>query len=211
VENGHFNRRFILIRDEIMNLMLARTRVTRKAIDTPLVRLDEQSWFFKKLNTWLKRKRFANRNDGAEGQPENVGQPHEDDFSRFTASEEIRLCFPQLEAELGALEAEANEVRERVAAIEKEIRFRAEQKGEFYERKLEELHYQEVRSRNYHKAIANRRSKSHYDVDRELRRQKFFGQKIVEGFELGDWFTKHGPGNTRIPDLSWTTNGGNHD
>ncbi|MDQ1638944.1 MAG: hypothetical protein QOF62_2283 [Pyrinomonadaceae bacterium] len=209
VENAHFNRRFILIRDEIMNLMLARTRVTRKAIDTPLIKIDEHDSFLMKLNKWLKGRRLVSRFGGAARQTDE--QPHENDLSGFTASEEIRLCFPKLEAELGALEAEAKEVRERIASIETEMKFRTEQKGEFYEKKLRELQVQEIRARNYHKAITNRKRKSHYDINLELRKQKFFTQKIVEGFELGDWFTRHGLKSSKIPHLSHTTNGGNHD
>lgn len=210
-ENAHFNRKFIQIRDEIMNLMLARTMLTRRAIDTPLVKTDEKHRFFEDLNRWVKRRLSWRSNETTEKKGGSGDLRSQNELSSFTASDEIRLCFPRLEAELGALEAEANEIGDRITSIEKEVSFRTEQRGEFYERKLAELKHQEIRSRNYHKAITNRKRKSHFEVGLEQRREKFFTQKIVEGYELGGWFTKHGPGTTVVPDFLWNTNGDSHD
>lgn len=210
VENAHFNRRFVQIRDEIMNLMLARTMLTRRAIDTPLARFDEKRWFFQNMNKWLRGKLSLSDN-AAKKREASSDQWSEHDPRSFSASEEIRLCFPKLEAELGVLEAELEETRNRIAFIDKEVKFRTEQKGEFYEKKLAELKHEEVRSRNYQKAIANRKRKFHYEAALEQRRKKFFGQKIVEGFELGNWFTKHGSVDTEVPEFVWNSNGDYHD
>ena len=125
----------------------------------------------------------------------------------LSTSEDVRLCFPKLEAQLGAVQSEADEVRRRLAFVEREIEYRTQQKGEFYDKKLADLKHQETRSRNYHKAIANRQKKFHYDVDQERLRESFFTQKIVEGYELGDWFKKHGQANTVIPDFALNGNG----
>src|SRR5262249_52105040 len=41
----HFNRKFIEIRDQIMNLMLERTALTRRAAVTPIIRSTQRSGF----------------------------------------------------------------------------------------------------------------------------------------------------------------------
>src|SRR6266850_4469878 len=163
-ENAHFNRKFIQIRDEIMNLMLARTMLTRRAIDTPLVMADEKRRLFNSVNRWLRKRFFSRSSQKKEQNDSQSGQSQHSEPSGFTTTEEIRLCFPKLEAELSTLEAGRNEIRDRIAFIEKEIGFRTEQRGEFYEKKLAELKHQEVRSRNYHKAMANRQRRSHYEI-----------------------------------------------
>jgi len=210
LENAHFNRKFIQIRDEVMSLMLERTTLTRKAAITPLVKSNERSRFFPGLNKWFRKRlpwRAPETMEKKESAPEQ-SPPNEP--SSLSASEDVRLAFPKLEAELTSLESEADEVRSLIASVEKEIRFRTEQKGDFYEERTADLKHQEDRSRNYHKAMAGREKKFHDHVDEECWRESFYTQKIVEGYELGDWFTKHGLANTEIPDFAWNGNG-NHD
>ena len=210
LENAHFNRKFIQIRDEIMSLMLERTTLTRRAANTPLVKSNVRNRFFSNLNNWF-RKRLSWKTAETKEKKESAsdqGPPIEPGI--LSASEDVRVAFPRLEAELTSLESEAEEVRSRIASVEKEIRFRTEQKGDFYEEKTADLKHQEVRSRNYHKVMTDYEKKFHQDVDEERWRESFYIQKIVEGYELGDWFTKHGLANTEIPDFAWNGNG-NHD
>lgn len=206
-ENYFFNRRFIQIRDEIMSLMLDRTILTRRAASTPLVAIGKKLWIVSNLNRWLRNKiRWRRREDAGKKDPTpEQNLPNEPEI--LSASEEVKLVFPKLEAELGAVESEADEVRRRIASVEKEIKNRTEGKGEFWEKKVADLKHQETRSRNYHKAIANRQKKFHYDVDQEHLRESFFTQKIVEGYELGDWFKSHNHANTVIPDFARNGNG----
>lgn len=206
-ENAHFNSRFIRIRDEVMRLMLERTMLTRRAANTPLGTVNEKLRFVSNFNKWLRNK-LAWKPNAATGKKDPApDQNLQSELESFSASEDVRLCFPKLEAELGTVEAEADEVRRRIATVEREIQFRKEQKGEFCEKKLAELKHQEIRSQNYHKAVANRQKKYHYEMDQEHLRQRFFTQKIVEGYELGDWFRKHGQATTEIPDFAWNGNG----
>ena len=210
LENVHFNRKFILIRDEIMNLMLERTRLTRRAAATPLVKPKEKHRFFANLNRWWKR--FAWRTAETAEQKDQEKSPAQDQSPQhepgvFSASDDVKLAFPRLDAELTSLESEAEEVRSRIATVEKEIRFRAEQKGDFYTEKTADLKHQEVRSRNYHKAMTNREKRFHEDVDGERWREEFYVQKVIEGYELGDWFKKHGQPNTVIPQFARNGNG----
>ena len=58
--------------------------------------------------------------------------------------------------------------------------------------------------------MTNREKKFHRDMEEEGWREGFYTQKIVEGYELGDWFRKHGQANTVIPNFAWNGNG-NHD
>ncbi|HXQ34972.1 MAG TPA: hypothetical protein VN843_13240, partial [Anaerolineales bacterium] len=204
-ENAHFNRRFIQIRDEVMSLMLERTSLTRRAANTPLVTVGEKNRFFSNVNRWL-RKRLAWRPNAAAEKDVAPEQNIPSEPEGLSASEDVKLCFPRLEAQLGAIESEAQEVRRRIAYLEKEVEFRTHQKGEFCEKKLADLKHQEIRSQNYHKAIANRQKRFHYEVDQERLRESFFTQKIVEGYELGDWFKKQDQVNTVIPDF-WNGNG----
>jgi hypothetical protein len=125
----------------------------------------------------------------------------------LSASDDVKLCFPKLDAELSSLESEAEEVRSRITSVEKEIRFRTEQKGDFYTEKTADLKHHEDRSRNYHKAMTDREKQFHHEVDEERLREHFYVQKIVEGYELGDWFNKHGHPNTVIPDFARNGNG----
>jgi hypothetical protein len=207
VENAHFNRKFIQIRDEIMNLMLARTVLTRRAIDTPLINTARQTGLLSVLRNWVRNISEAKAKEPPLHKSPTESADAADEHTALTASEAIRLCFPQLGAELSALEAESSEVKARIDGINNEITFRSQQKGDYYEKKIGELKDQEIRSRNYHKAIANREKKSHYEVAAEQRREKFFTQKIVEGYELGCWFTKHGGPAQVVPDFTWSTNG----
>jgi len=209
-ENIHFNRKFIQIRDEIMSLMLERTTLTRRAAVTPLVKPTQSTRFFSNLNRWF-RKKLPWRTTEPTPQPEPAqGQTPAEEPPLLSASEDVKLCFPKLDAELTSLESEAGEVRSRIDFVEKEIRCRTEQKGEFYEKKTTELRQQETRSRNYHKAITNRQKRFHHDIDEEHWRENFYIQKIVEGYELGEWFTKHRLANREIPDFAWNGNG-HHD
>lgn len=209
-ENFHFNRKFIQIRDEIMSLMLERTALTRRAAKTPLVKSIVRNRFFSTLNRWFRKRlpwRVAETTEKTESAPDQ-SPPIEP--GTLSASADVKLAFPRLEAELTSLESESDEVRTRITSVEKEIRFRTEQKGEFYEQRTADLKYQEDRSRNYHKVIADREKKFHHDVDEERWRESFYIQKIVEGYELGDWFTRHGKADTKIP--KFTSNGnGKHD
>ena len=210
LENAHFNRKFILIRDEIMSLMLERTTLTRRAAITPIVKSNVRNRFFSNLNKWFRKRlpwRAAETTEKKESVPE---QSPPDEPGSLSASEDVRLAFPKLEAELTCIETEADEVRSRIASVEKEIRFRTEQKGDFYEQKTADLKHQEDRSRNYHKAMTDREKKFHHDVGEERLRESFYIHKVVEGYELGDWFTKHGLANTEVPNFAWNGNG-NHD
>ena len=205
-ENFHFNRKFIQIRDEIMSLMLERTTLTRRAASTPLVKSNVRNRFFSNLNKWFREKlpwKAAETKSATDQGPS--AEP-----ANFSASEDVRLAFPKLEAELTSLESEAEEVRNQIASMEKEIRFRTEQKGDFYEQRTADLKHQEDRSRNYHKAMTDCEKKFHHEVDEERWRESFYVQKVVEGYELGDWFTKHGQTKTVIPEFAWNGNG-NHD
>ncbi|HEY6803973.1 MAG TPA: hypothetical protein VI306_10375 [Pyrinomonadaceae bacterium] len=212
-ENDHFNQKFISIRDEVMNLMLERTTLTRNAISTPVVKPREKSRFlsnlkfFSDIHRWFqKRLPWGTRDAQVNTSPEK-DKNSPDELDTLSASEDVKLCFPQLEAELTALESEAAEVRSRMRSVENEITFRTEHKGEFYERKTADLKHQENRSRNYHVAITNREKKFHQAAAEERQRESFLTQKIVEGYELGDWFTKHGLAKTEIPDSVWNGNG----
>lgn len=206
-ENVQFNRRFIQIRDEVMSLMLERTMLTRRAAKTPLVTVREKLRFLSNVNRWL-RKRLPWRSNADTEKKDVAPEPNlQSEPDGLSASEDVKLCFPKLEAELSAVESEAGEVKRRIATVEREIEYRTEQKGEFCEKKLAELKQQEIRAQNYHKAIANRQKKHHYDVDQEHLRERFFTQKIVEGYELGDWFRSHGQANTVVPDFSLNGNG----
>ena len=209
-ENSHFNHKFIKIRDEIMTLMLERTTLTRKAAITPLVRSNEKNRFFSNLNRWFRKTLSWRPGQKTEKQDSVQDQTSQHEAPSLVASEDVKLCFPRLEAELTSLESEAGEVRSRIENVEKEIRFRTEQKGEFYEKRTSDLKHQETRSRNYHKAMTNCQKKFHRDVDEERWRESYYTQKIVEGYELGDWFTKHRLANREIPDFAWNGNG-NHD
>src|SRR5260370_263505 len=182
-----------------MNLMLARTMLTRRAIDTPLVTTDERRRFFNNVNRWLRKKFFSRGSQKKEQKDSQADQSQHSEPSGFTASEETRLCFPQLEAELSTLESEANEVRDGIAFLEKEIGFRTEQRGEFYERKLAELRRQEVRFRNYHKAMTNRQRRSHYEVVLEQRRGKSFFYKNVKRHGHGYRVFTHHAQDNRCP------------
>jgi hypothetical protein len=208
-ENFHFNRKFIQIRDEIMSLMLERTTLTRRAASTPLVKSHTRNRFFSNLNKWF-RKRLPWTAVGTERKEFASEQSPSDEPGYLSASADVRLAFPRLEAELTSLESEAEEARSRIASVETEIRFRTERKGKFYEERTADLKHQEDRSRNYHKAMTDREKKFHQDVDEERWRENFYVQKIVEGYELGDWFTKHGLANTEVPNFAWNGNG-NHD
>jgi len=210
-ENAHFNRKFIQIRDEIMNLMLDRTSLTRRAASTPLVKPIEPKRFFSNLNEWVRKKLVLPWRTPATAQKkESVSdQSPPNEPAGLTASDDVKLAFPRLEAEWTALESEAEEVRSKIRSVEREIRYRTEGKGEFYEDRLADLKHQEDRSRNYHRVTANSEKKFHDDVEGERWREQFYVQKIVEGFELGDWYRKHGQTNTVIP--NFTSNGnGNH-
>jgi hypothetical protein len=209
-ENAHFNRKFIMIRDEIMSLMLERTTLTRRAAITPIVRSKERTRFFSNLNRWFRRRLAWGPAETTDKQVPAQDQTPLNEPETFSASEDVRLCFPKLEAELTTLELEAGEVRSKITSVEKEIRYRTEQKGEFYEKKTSDLRHQEIRSRNYHKAMTNREKKFHRDVDEQRWRANFYTQKIVEGYELGEWFTKHNLANKAIPHSTWNGNG-NHD
>ena len=211
-ENAHFNYKFIQIRDEIMNLMLERTALTRRAAVTPLggPRASEKNKFFSNLNRWFRKTLSWRTPETKEKQEFAQDETPPPEPANFSPSVDVRLCFPKLEAELTSLESETGEVRSRIDSVEKEIRFRKERKGEFYEKRTADLKHQEARSRNYLKAMTNREKKFHHDVDEEQWRKVFYTQKIVEGYELGDWFTKHGPANTGIPEIAWNGNG-NHD
>jgi hypothetical protein len=206
-ENSHFNNRFIQIRDEIMSLMLERTILTRRAASTPLVTIRKRLWFVSNLNQWLRNKLKWRRREDTEKKDPPPDQDLQNEPEILSASEEVKLVFPKLEAELGVVESEADEVRHRIASVEKEIKYRTEQKGEFWEKKLADLKQEEIRSQNYHKAIADRQKKFHYDVDQERLREGFFTQKIVEGYELGDWFKSRNQANTVIPDFARNGNG----
>ena len=209
-ETFHFNRKFIQIRNEIMNLMLERTTLTRKAAITPLVKSNEKNRFFSTLNKWLRKRLSWRAPETREKQDSVQDQTPQNEPSSLSTSEDVRLCFPKLGAELTSLESEAEEVKSRIASVEKEIRFRTEQKGEFYDKRTADLKHQEDRSRNYHKVMTSREKKFHHDIDEERWRQHFFTQKIVEGYELGEWFTKHGLASKDIPDFAGNGNG-NHD
>jgi hypothetical protein len=209
-ENAHFNHKFIRIRDEIMNLMLERTTLTRRAAATPLVKPVEREKLFAVPIRWLKQKLSWKTSEPAEKKHENEpAQEHSPrhEAGSFSTSKDVKLAFPKLEAELASLESEFEEVRSRIASAEREIRYRTEQKGDFYTEKTADLKHQEVRSRNYHKAMTNREKQFHRDVEGERWREQFYVQKIVEGYELGDWFKKHGQPNTVIPDFAWNGNG----
>jgi hypothetical protein len=203
-ENKHFNTRFIQIRDEIMNLMLSRTRATRNALNTPLIKEGkhtERRSLLSSFNSWV-RNRFSFKDKASNG-PEALSGKDEvvEEKERFTASEEIKLCFPKLEAELSAMEAEAKEAQSKISSTEKEIIYRKEHKGEFYEKKLKELDQQERRSRSYHKAITNRERHFHEKENTQKQRMKVYTQKIIEGYELGNWFVRHNPPETIIPKI----------
>jgi chromosome segregation ATPase len=198
-ENKQFNAKFIQIRDEIMDLMLSRTRATRNAINTPVVRekkTSEKRKVFSYLNQW-----FKNR---VEVKPKKEslsdrGTDVEKDI--FTASDEIKLCFPKLDAELSALEAKAKEIQDKIASTEKEIIYRKEQKGVFYEAKLKKLERHEKRVRSFHKAITDREKDFHLKENRQKQKEKYLTQKMTEGYELGNWFAKHNPTGTIIPKI----------
>ena len=209
-ENFHFNRKFIQIRDEIMSLMLERTTLSRRAAVTPLIKSNVRNRFFSNLNQWFRKRLPWKAAETTEKKEPAQDQSPPDEPSSLSTSENVKLAFPRLEAELTALESESEEVRSRIASVEKEIRFRTEQKGDFYEQRTADLKHQEDRSRNYQKAMTDCEKKFHRDADEERWRESFYIQKIVEGYELGDWFRKHGQANTVIPEFAWNGNG-NHD
>ena len=135
-ENFHFNRKFIQIRNEIMNLMLERTTLTRRAAATPLVKSSEKNHFLSNLNKWL-RKRLAWRTvQNPENKDPGPEQSSQHETGGLSASEDVKLCFPKLEADLTSLQSEAGEVRSRIDSVKRKYGFAQSRKASFTRKEL---------------------------------------------------------------------------
>jgi hypothetical protein len=199
-ENQAFNAHFIKIRNEIMSLMLWRTRVTAEAVTKPLVeKPDPVRASLSRALLWVKE--ILSRKNRPPAVSEAVGARPSLQEDGVAMSREMALCFPKLEAELGSLQDTAKTVAGRISFVDGEISNRKERKGEFYEEKLQQLGRQERRVRRCDKAITNRQAKLHRAVRGRKYTGTFLEQKITEGYALGEWFTEHGTGVPTIPTI----------